>query len=116
MQTKLFEIRDVATMISAMVTRLEGDNPKEKNILGWVGLGRPSDGGYESYMIELSRFSGSPDPQEWDSGARTCPVAHQYINDNWGSLVSGQVIDVEFILGLSEKPKESEFIDKDETP
>jgi hypothetical protein len=35
-------------------------------------------------------------------------TAHAHILQNWHSLTSGDVIDVEFILGESKQPKESE--------
>jgi len=48
------------------------------------------------------------DPYAW--GDRTFFVAHQYIERNWGSLESGEVLDVEYILGESKTPKVSERV------
>jgi len=38
-------------------------------------------------------------------------VAHAYIEKNFHNLNSGDVIDVEFILGETDKPKTSERFD-----
>jgi hypothetical protein len=38
------------------------------------------------------------------------PEAHKYIIEHWYDLKTGDVVDVEFALGESEKPKLSERI------
>lgn len=48
------------------------------------------------------------DPFAW--GGRTYPVAHQHIINHFDELSSGSVIDVEFILGETTQPKQSERI------
>ena len=37
-------------------------------------------------------------------------VAHRFVIDNWATIQSGQVVDVEFILGETKQPKCSERI------
>jgi len=46
------------------------------------------------------------DPIAWPN--RTMETAHEYVRSNFDALESGAVVDVEHILGLSEKPKVSE--------
>jgi hypothetical protein len=48
------------------------------------------------------------DPYDWGNQDRTYKVAHDYIQKNWGKLMSGQVIDVEYILNETDLPKKSE--------
>lgn len=45
-------------------------------------------------------------PVAW--GDRTFQTAHQYICENFNALGSGDVIDVEFVLGETKEPKKSE--------
>lgn len=95
---KYFEIRDSATCIPAFAFPVEGD----------CGLTRRA--GYRSRCIMLGYLVGGKpanyDCFEWDN--RTMQVAHEHIEDNWDSLVGGEVIDVEFILGETSVKKESE--------
>lgn len=36
------------------------------------------------------------------------PTAHKWIIENWDELEHGQVVDVEFILGIASEPKIAE--------
>jgi len=49
----------------------------------------------------------SADPYFW--GDRTFTTAHFYITQEWAQLTSGDVVDVEFILGERTEPKLSEI-------
>lgn len=49
----------------------------------------------------------SYDPYSWGM-ARTLSFAHSYIVEHWGELKSGDVIDVEFLLGETKTKKQSE--------
>ena len=49
------------------------------------------------------------DAYDWRD--RTMQVAHDYIEKNWGDLVDGAVVDVQFILGETAAPKVSESVD-----
>ena len=53
------------------------------------------------------------DPYEWVArgmGERTMPVAHNWIIEHFDALSDGDVADVQFILGETEKPKVSERV------
>lgn len=107
MQAKLFEIRDKGTFVPVVCVLMESDDPQEKFLLGRAGYGR----GYN--LVWLAGLAGHPEratynPFEW--GDRTRAVAHQYITDHWATLVSGAVVDVEYILGERETPKQSERV------
>ena len=43
-----------------------------------------------------------------DHPRRTMPTAHKWIIENWDELEHGQVVDVEFILGIASEPKIAE--------
>lgn len=100
---KLFELRDVGTHIPVMAVRV---NPTDAD---------------EDYPLRRAGFQGSPcvlltklntlethyDPFHWDD-RRTLHTAHRTIEKGWNDLVSGQVIDVEYLLGESSEPKKSD--------
>lgn len=49
----------------------------------------------------------SDDPYRW--GGRTLPTAHRYILEHWDTLTEDDVIDVEHILGETERKKTTEM-------
>jgi hypothetical protein len=107
MQTKIIEIRDRATFIPVLCVDMNAEAHEERYYLrccGYPNDGRPN--------ILMTRADGngpaSNDPYSW--GGRTYPVAHDYIINHWPELKSGDVVDVEFILGESAAPKVSERI------
>jgi hypothetical protein len=115
-QVKLFEIRDRHTFIPVMATRLfiEGDpiqHDADIFLLRRAGYSREQIlfPNVEPYIIlcKLDGVEAHYDPWSWQP-ARTLTAAHNYIIANWQNLKSGDVIDVEFILGEVDKPKRSE--------
>lgn len=102
METKLFEIRDTATFIPALGIRIEGND-------GYLAR-RADFGGPCVYLIHLNGERCAYDPYNWDGGSRTMCIAHQYIEENWGTLNSGDVVDVQFILKETTEPKQSEQV------
>lgn len=114
MEVKLFEIRDRATFIPVMAVRpLAHPGSQELWLLRRGGLG-PADNlmmkDQIPIYIYLSRLDGEEahlDPFTWRN-QRTMTTAHNHILENWNELTSGQVIDVEYVLGEVDKPKESE--------
>gem|GEM_PF-2943358 len=59
-------------------------------------------------MAVKVRLRMTYDPYDWSGTPRTYREAHKYIKQNWGILESGDVIDVEFILGETDTCKISE--------
>lgn len=104
MEVKLLEVRDDGTRIAVMATRMASDVPAEQHLLRSVGF--PLTG----LEVALTYLSGerasSVDPYFW--GNRTMMVAHEYIRENFATLTSGDVVDVEFIKGERATPKASE--------
>lgn len=101
MQTKLFEIRDSATLIPAVGILL---SRRDGPLVQRAGYG-------DEPCVLLTYLIGGRnaecDPYAWIG--RTMPVAHRYISEHWQELESGAVVDVEFILGMSLYPKKSEY-------
>jgi len=113
METKTFEIRDVGTFIP-MVGILMAGGPFHPTLTGRVRdepLLRRAGYGAHSRLVLFTRLDGGGkahhDPYAW--GDRTYSTAHNYITENWDKLESGALIDVEFILGETKQPKESEL-------
>lgn len=119
MNIKLLEVRDRATCITCYAFKLcpfdgsqiraailNRDEMREEYLLKRAGF-NPDDG-----LIVLGslsdRMKAQYDMYEW--GDRTFQTIHQYLIDNWDSVQSGDVLDVEFILGEVDKPKISEQI------
>lgn len=111
MQAKLFELRDRMTFIPVLAVRMsEPENVAENYLLIRAGYSFSGEPG-ESNMVVLTRAQGrndkaNADPFAW--GDRTFQAAHQHITEHFNRLQSGDVIDVEFLLGESAEPKISE--------
>jgi hypothetical protein len=111
METKLFEVRDRATFVPCIATNLStmtrmGHSEvslKEYWLLRRVGFDTDT-------RILFGKLDGNKhyiDPETWND--RTFQVAHAFIIESWSLLKSGDVIDVEFILGETTNPKETEM-------
>lgn len=133
MEVKLIEVRDRATFIPCIAIRLAATSLDERSPLDYVqrvgilkaelfllrraGYARdlvqpdeiPARG---QFYILFARLEGDGylhhDPYEWPN--RTMKIAHLHIAEHWSSIVSGQVIDVEFVLGETSEAKLSERI------
>lgn len=115
MEIKLFEVRDRATTIPMMAVALMHRNEAEAFLLRRSGyateqIGTELPEGYERYVIlvKLDGVEAQYDPYSWPGRTRTIPVAHKFIIENWSQLTSGNVVDVEFLLGERPRPKVSE--------
>lgn len=108
MQTKVIEIRDEGTFIPALAVDMNPACEAERYLLrrcGYACDGEPN--------VILTRLDGSGratnDPYDWEGqGARTFPIAHNWIIEHWDELKDGDVVDVSFILGETKAPKVSE--------
>src|SRR6266436_1053716 len=100
METKLFEVRDRGTLIPVIAIRLGSRNEAERYLLSRVGYGKTVEeqSGYILYA-GLEEFDMQYDAYQQTN--RTRQVSHKFIEDNWDNLTSGEVIDVEYILGES---------------
>ena len=109
MLAKAFEIRDSRTFIPCIAICLSPANESEEYLAARVGFGITQEA--QVGFVILLKMTGNmqtSDPNAW--GCRTMTTAHKYIRDNFEKLESGAVIDVQFILGETKEPKESERI------
>lgn len=106
METKLFELRDRATFIPLLCVKpgAGGGAPFEAKMAWRFGY-RDSRAVIVTHMSAPSRGC-HVDPYDW--GDRTFQVAHCYVEEHWDTLKSGDLIDVEFILGEKPTPSPSE--------
>lgn len=119
MKTIALEIRDRGTFIPALAVKMvptigETDMDtdayeRERYLLRRAGFN------FDNTSVILCRMEASGvdrnatyDPWAWGSGARTMTVAHQYIEQNFDHLSSGDVIDVEYVLRETKEAKRSE--------
>lgn len=112
MVTKLFEIRDSMTCIAAMAVQLDPRTEDERYLLARSGYGRSAIQ-HRGYVL-LTPISGGKgemlcDEYGWSS--RTMSIAHSEIKDRWDKLETGDVIDVEFILGETKEIKQRERLE-----
>ena len=108
MEIKCLEVRDAATFIPVLAVKLGGQTEAERFLLSRAGYGRQPEQ-HESYIL-LSRLDGGTityDPFK-QGPSRTLQVAHQWIRENFNALESGDVVDVQYILKETAKPKVSE--------
>lgn len=99
-ETKWLEIRDRATCIPALAISITGDNSP---IARHAGFG-------ENRYIQLIHLTGgrtSYDPFDW--GDRTMHTAHLFLEEQWHTVCCGDVVDVQFILGETDSPVDSDI-------
>jgi len=109
MENKTFEIRDSGTFIPALAIRLIPNCEKDRYLLAIAGYGRTEErqGDFIILMDLENTTRCNFDIYEWRN-SRTFHVAHKYIKENWNKLTSGDVIDVEYIIGETKQIKTSE--------
>ncbi len=108
MNIKLFEIRDVGSFVPVMCIKFHATNESERYLLARSGYGSNVDD-QSRYVLLFGLHDCKGGYSEYGHGGnRTRSVAHKYIIENWSALESGDLIDVEFILGEQKTKKESE--------
>lgn len=116
MIVKALEIRDRGTFISAMAIKMvpaRGEFEEERYLLARSGYG-PDPTADPCVVLCRMEAAGidrnaTYDPYSW--GNRTMKVAHSHIVEHFDELRSGDVIDVEFLLGEAPEPKTSERVE-----
>lgn len=106
--TKFFEVRDIATTMPVMVTKLQPINSDEDWLIK-KGLGSSP---YPLFlMTQLARGVSNFDPYNW-IGERTTKLAHDFIEKHFDNLTTGSVIDIQYILGEKDITKKSQNPEK----
>ena len=107
MEIKCLEIRDAGTFIPVICIRPVPENDEQCYLLrrdGYTG----DDSEHCIIMIDAQCRGVAYDPYDWTRDTRTKRTAHIFIQDHWHELCDGAVIDVQFILLETDKPKISE--------
>ena len=107
-EVKFFEIRDRATFIPAMAVKIQQSNDNNNSENWLLFRSGCSTGTSKVFLTHLVESKTAPDPYSWHHGTRTMREAHKYIVEHWDELESGAIVDVEYILGESEEPKQTE--------
>jgi hypothetical protein len=108
---KFFEVRDRATFLPVMAVRLTAARTSQDEwLMQRAGFAdwqvHPESDTPYVILWRLLGGDANYDPYEW--GNRTMANAHAHIMAHWSDLNSGDVIDVQFLLGENPTPKQSE--------
>lgn len=103
MEVKMLEIRDHGTFIPVMCIATKSDVMEEHYLLRRLGF---SSDTHLIQLVWIGRGLTQYDPMKWND--RTFFNAHDHITKTWKELKSGDVVDVAYILGETDKPKISE--------
>jgi hypothetical protein len=127
MVSKIIEIRDSGTFIPALAVRLGSPDERERYLLTRSGFGRTFED-QSDYIVLCKINGGEPcaahiDPFAWGQNPRTMFVTHLYLlnrhselgstvplHDGFDFLPQGALIDVEYIIGKRDTPKQSEQV------
>jgi hypothetical protein len=106
MEVKCLELRDAKTFVPVICIRPVPDNEKQRYLISRDGY-RGDDSEFCVIMIDAQCRGVAYNPYHWRD-QRTKGHAHMYIQEHWHELKDGDVIDVQFILGETPSPKQSE--------
>lgn len=113
METKLIEVRDIGTRVEVLAIRLGSTNEAEQFILASAGYGRgPWEFSTYVLLIDLNTplriWLNSTECDMAHRMTRTYPITHKELEDHWDKYQSGDVLDVQFVLGETTEPKKSD--------
>ena len=106
MEIKCFEVLDRATLIPVICIKLATEILIEQKILRQAGFSTHPFNACILY-VHLAGRRNEWDPYNWAD--RTNTTAHKYIKENWNTLISGDVIDVEWIKGETKTKNKSDL-------
>lgn len=114
METKLFEVRDRKTFIPVICIKLNPCNYEERYLIAMSGYGlQPKKQAEYILMARLNelKFEDHPFGHSGYPVVRTMGTAHAHVIKHWDELKTGDVIDVEFIMGETTEPKISQRLE-----
>jgi hypothetical protein len=114
METKLFEVRDRITFLPVIAIKLEPGNEPDRYLLAMVGYGLRAQKQSQYILmgkLQTGKLKCTPSSHAGYPAVRTLPMAHHHVLKHWDELTSGDVIDVEFILGEVPAPKISQRVE-----
>lgn len=107
---KILEIRDSGTRIDCLAWRMRSNQDAMEFHYIHERAGYPKDGS-SIMLMRLHDGLATNDPYSWGelrAGARTLPVAHDWIINHFDELEDGDVVDVQYILLETTAPKVAE--------
>lgn len=110
MKSKFIEIRDRATRIDVLATKMASRDQVEAHYLRHSGYGDPSTSTLV-LLVRLNDNKAAYGPYQWDASTRTMREAHKYIEEHFDMLHTGDVVDVAFVLGETDAPKLAERLE-----
>jgi hypothetical protein len=112
-EVKLIEVRDEGTTIVCIALKPHPETEAER--WGWARTGYGLTPGEQGTYVLLGPLGGGHglltcDPFKHPGAPtqRTLWAAHTWLKKNWHLVQSGDVVDVEFIMGVSDHPKRPE--------
>lgn len=105
MEVKCLEVRDEGTFMPVICIKPIPENEYQRWLLRRDGY---SGNASESCVIVIKPQCNGVSYDSYSWGDRTMNVAHAYIERNWETLLDGEVIDVQYILGETSTKKISE--------
>ena len=109
MIAKLFEVRDRGTFIPMLAVQCDPADENERYLLAHAGFGKDA-ATQRGYVlcgeIDSGKFKMSYDPLDFPDG--TLRQAVEHIQANFHALVSGGVIDAEFLRRERTLPRRPE--------
>jgi len=100
-ETRPFQLRDEGTHIPVLATMILAS--AEDRVFKRAGFGQ---GMRYILLTNLVTMESHYTPEDWSS--RTLREAHRYIERDWAILPCNGVVDVEYFLGLTNRPKDPE--------
>jgi hypothetical protein len=107
MEVKCLEVRDHMTFIPVICIRPVPTNEQQRYLLRRDGY-RGDESEHCVIYVDAQCRGVAYDCYDWPDNPRTHRLAHNYIAEHWHELADGAVVDVEFILGETDRPKLSE--------
>jgi hypothetical protein len=112
MNIKILEVRDIATFIPVIAISMVGNTVRAYYLHTRCSYPRENTGRKMIAMLRVDNLEGHNDPYDWPKG--TLFEAHKYIQQHFDDLEDGDVVDVQYILGRSSRPKTSERLERGE--
>lgn len=101
-ETKAFQVRDEGTHIPVLATLILSN--EEDRVFRRAGYGK---GCRYILLTNLITRECQHDPEKWEGG-RTMKMAHRLIERNWLNFSHNCVVDVQYLSGETDTPKEPE--------
>jgi len=110
MRLKILEIRDTGTFIPVVAIDMNPENAEQQYYLRRMGFACDWRPNIAIFNLDCHGNPVWNDPYGWREGARTYPVAHDWIIKHWHELQDGSVVCVETIVGERQEPRQSERV------